>query len=86
MLYSFNMNFRSSITPEEEKNDTGITPELSIFLQELSPFGFLLAQIIRMTGWLFPGNILPAGLNKAADYLESPETDNWDVWRLKVDD
>lgn len=86
MLYSSNMNFRSSKTPEEKKIDTGISPELSIFLQELSPFGFLLAQIIRMTGWLFPGNILPSGLNKAADYLESPETDIRNVGRLKIDD
>lgn len=79
MLYSFNMNFRPSSKLPEKNTDTGISPEISIFLQELSPFGLFLTQIIHMAGWFFPGNKLPSGLQSVVDRLEEPNRDQKDI-------
>ncbi len=71
MLYFSHMNFRHRHSPELNTQESGLPFEITIFLQELSPFGIFLSQLIRMTGWLFPGNTLPASWLSVAQRLES---------------
>lgn len=86
MLYSFNMNFRPSSSLTEKNTGTGNSPEISIFLQELSPFGFFLAQIIHMASWFFPANTLPSELQSVIDRLEKPSQDQTDIRGSEFDD
>ncbi len=75
MLYFSHMNLPRSASTESTKNNTlpGISQDISILLDELSPFGLFLSQFLYMASWLFPGNSLPDSIKTTANLLETPD-------------
>jgi hypothetical protein len=58
MLYFSHMNLTRSYW-QEWKNyllTHGFSDEVSVVLEALSPFGFLISQFFYMFGWVFPEN------------------------------
>jgi hypothetical protein len=75
MLYFSHMNPPRSAASEAIKSQSlpDVPKEISVLLDELSPFGLFLSQFLYMTNWLFPGNRLPDSIQAAAKELESAD-------------
>jgi hypothetical protein len=56
MLYFSHMNSSQIYWPEWKRNlqNSGFSDEMAVLLETLAPFGFLISQVIYLTGWIFP--------------------------------
>jgi hypothetical protein len=73
MLYFSHMNPTRSASTESIAATAGPdnTEFFGTLLDELSPFGIFLSQILYMGSWLFNGNRLPDTLRKFAERLDA---------------
>jgi hypothetical protein len=75
MLYFSHMNLnRTNLMESTESRSLQKNPQdISVLLDELSPFGLFVSQFLYMASWLFPGNRLPDSIQAAANMLESAD-------------
>jgi hypothetical protein len=56
MLYFSHMNLTRTYWPDWKKylQNSGVLDETALLLEVVAPLGFLLSQVIYLTGWIFP--------------------------------
>jgi hypothetical protein len=72
MLYFSHMNLTRTFWPEWKKTlqNSGFSNFLAVMLEALAPFGFLLSQVVYLTGWILPSGRPSNSMNNVLALLE----------------